>query len=82
MFGLATLLVLSSSLVFGSPLKTSGCDISSAKLSFPEGQTALVAPTGKPAFISLGVGTQNYTCSDAGIYTYVTLHPESSSLIN
>lgn len=45
-----------------------GCDISSAVLEVPEGITP---PSGVAKYLTVGVGTQNYTCSDAGNYTYV-----------
>ncbi|CAA7269239.1 unnamed protein product [Cyclocybe aegerita] len=45
------------------------CDISTAKLVLPAGQTALSTPAVAPSTIVLGVGVQNYTCSAAGTYT-------------
>ncbi|KAJ7049870.1 hypothetical protein C8F01DRAFT_945551, partial [Mycena amicta] len=44
------------------------CDIASSParvLDLPANQTALVAPTTPPRFVTLGVGIQNYTCSSA-----------------
>jgi len=48
----------------GSPPK---CDISAAQ-TIPNLPAPLTQPTTRPSFIALGVGTQNYTCSDAGAY--------------
>jgi len=47
------------------------CDISS-KLVLPSTQTALVPPSSPAAFVLLGVGFQNYTCTAAGTYAYVS----------
>jgi hypothetical protein len=48
------------------------CPTTSAVLSLPGNQTTLAVPAGqKPINIALGIGTQNYTCSSAGTYTYV-----------
>ena len=53
------------------------CPVANAVLTFPEGQTALSLPSGQvPNQILLGVGVQNYTCSDAGTYTYAP-NPDS-----
>lgn len=49
-------------------LKFTGCDLSRAKLALPTNQTALVAPTTAPSFVALGVGVQNYTCTDASVF--------------
>lgn len=51
------------------PAEKTGCDISSARLHFPEDQTVIADPIGPPLYIALGVGTQNYTCSAAGTYS-------------
>ncbi|PPQ78677.1 hypothetical protein CVT25_010698 [Psilocybe cyanescens] len=45
------------------------CSVADAKLVLPAGQTALTAPTDPTSFVILGVGIQNYTCTDAGVYT-------------
>jgi len=84
MLRLAALLALSCSAAFAAPAggKISGCDISSAKLTLPEGQTVIADPTGTPLYISLGVGTQNYTCSTAGTYALVfSIFIDNSGLI-
>lgn len=49
-------------------LKLSGCPLTSAKLRVPANQTAVTVPSGSPAFVALGVGVQNYTCSAAGTF--------------
>lgn len=49
-----------------------GCDVSKASITLPANQTQLVAPTDtKPRFISIGVGVQNYTCTQQRTYRYV-----------
>jgi len=82
LFRLASILsvsLLTAALPFGiigagsdGPLGSlTGCPVSDATLTFPEGQTALSIPAGQvPNHILLGKGVQNYTCSDAGKYTY------------
>lgn len=59
--------------VYATPTpKWSGCDVSGAELELPWSATeeGLSAPAGvRPAYITLGVGTQNYTCTAAGNYT-------------
>lgn len=51
---------------------STSCDLSSARLQVPADQTQLVAPTYAPSFISLGVGTQNYTCNTtSSAYTLI-----------
>ena len=50
------------------------CDVSNAVIDIPPGQTNLSLPSGiVPKFIAVGLGTQNYTCSSAGTYTYVLI---------
>jgi hypothetical protein len=70
----ATLLALylSVDLTNALPTNKTSCRLpSSATLKFPENQTILADHVGTPSFIGLGVGIQNYTCSDAGNYTLV-----------
>lgn len=57
---------------FNGPLGGfAACPTTNATLTFPEGQTALSVPSGQvPNHILLGTGVQNYTCTDAGNYTY------------
>lgn len=46
--------------------RTTNCDLSGAQIvGLP---SALATPTTSPSFLSLGVGTQNYTCSAGGTY--------------
>ena len=47
------------------PLKNA-CDASKASLTLPAG---LTTAAGAPSAVLLGVGVQNYTCTDAGTYT-------------
>ncbi|ESK92466.1 malate dehydrogenase [Moniliophthora roreri MCA 2997] len=44
------------------------CDVTGAIVD--TAGSALTAPQKPVSFIALGVGTQNYTCSDAGTYAY------------
>ncbi|KAH9479339.1 hypothetical protein JR316_0007929 [Psilocybe cubensis] len=81
MFSTIISLALAASTVFaapafpaapaGLPFPTPGkltCSISTAKMTLPAGQTALSAPTDPISSVILGVGIQNYTCTDAGTY--------------
>ncbi|KAG9119454.1 hypothetical protein FRC07_005510 [Ceratobasidium sp. 392] len=70
-FAAATTLFLSAlSLVSAAPaLKTYGCDVSEALLDLPSQNFLNIPDNAKPSYITLGVGTQNYTCSSAGNYT-------------
>ncbi|KAJ7659142.1 hypothetical protein DFH06DRAFT_1130701 [Mycena polygramma] len=45
-------------------LKDESCDTSQVVMDLPSNQTALVAPSTPPLFVLLGVGVQNYTCSN------------------
>ncbi|KAL5531516.1 hypothetical protein ACEPAG_4393 [Sanghuangporus baumii] len=68
---LASLLISASS-VLASPTPSipSNCSVASAKPDLPSGQTNITVPSGQvPETIALGVGVQNYTCTDAGTYT-------------
>ena len=57
----------------GRPPKNQSCPVDKAVLTFPAGQTALAIPAGQvPNHILLGTGVQNYTCTDAGTYTYAS----------
>jgi len=64
---LLALALVSSALAL--PSEKRACDISKATIAFPPGQTALAAPTSKPSYVSIGLGTQNYTCGSTGTYT-------------
>jgi hypothetical protein len=64
-------LVLSFSALAAPSSKVSGCNISVAKLRLPAHQTVLAPPKEKPSFISVAIGTQNYTCGTNGQYTCV-----------
>ena len=76
-FGAATLasLLAGASAVLASPfapqLRT--CDVTSAAPSLPSDQTNVTVPSGQTVkTIALGVGVQNYTCTDAGTYSFVS----------
>ena len=63
-----SLLVAASSDVPSYP----SCDVSSLTPYLPPNQNSLAVPGGQHVTaISLGVGVQNYTCSDKGNYLYV-----------
>jgi len=56
----------------GSQSQLTRCDVSSALLPLPSGQTILQQPANVPAhFIGVAFGVQNYTCSSASNYTSV-----------
>ncbi|CCO32912.1 hypothetical protein BN14_06976 [Rhizoctonia solani AG-1 IB] len=46
-----------------------GCDVSDAELDLPNTKGISIPKGVKPQYITLGVGTQNYTCTKAGNYT-------------
>ncbi|CAE6482579.1 unnamed protein product [Rhizoctonia solani] len=48
--------------------QTYGCDVSNARLALPSSPDISIPSGLKPKYITLGVGTQNYTCSSAGTY--------------
>ncbi|CAE6450489.1 unnamed protein product [Rhizoctonia solani] len=57
------------SLALATPTqKVYGCDVSSAQLVLPNSPDISVPRGVKPQYITLGVGTQNYTCSSTGTY--------------
>ncbi|KAL5537059.1 hypothetical protein ACEPAF_882 [Sanghuangporus sanghuang] len=71
---LASLLVGVSAVLASPAARTlpipGDCNITSAKPDLPSGQTNITVPSGQvPEKITLGVGVQNYTCTDAGTYT-------------
>lgn len=78
--------ILSISLLTGArPFGTNcaTCPVSNATITFPEGQTVLSIPPGQvPNHIFFGLGVQNYTCSDSGIYTYAPSHDSLQPVAN
>lgn len=62
-------LALAASAAFAAP---SGCDASKAKINL-QSPAIIPEPTSSPLFVTVGLGVQNYTCTDAGNYTYVSL---------
>ena len=58
---------------FQPPTQMTGCNVPASVLQamIPKNQTALVAPSSAPKYVALGVGVQNYTCSDNGTWEYV-----------
>ncbi len=74
LFSFALSAIVLASSVFGSPLEIrSQCqsNLSGARLTLPKSEAALAPPNAGPTGIVLGVGVQNYTCTDAGNYTSV-----------
>ncbi|KAK0203611.1 hypothetical protein DFS33DRAFT_1261561 [Desarmillaria ectypa] len=53
-----------------SARNSGGCNVSRARLVFPNGST-IASPSSAPSFIGLGIGTQNYTCTASGVYSNV-----------
>ncbi|KAG9219706.1 hypothetical protein CCMSSC00406_0005972 [Pleurotus cornucopiae] len=69
-FSLASLVFATA--VFAAPSASErSCDISNAKLTLPRNQTALTSPSARPAFITVALGIQNYTCAASGTFTSV-----------
>ncbi|KAJ8495587.1 hypothetical protein ONZ45_g12789 [Pleurotus djamor] len=68
---LVALALTSAAYAAPSPIVYSGCSVNNAVLTLPPGQTGLVEPNAPTAFITAGVGVQNYTCNDAGTFTSV-----------
>ncbi|KAL4258841.1 hypothetical protein AB1N83_009673 [Pleurotus pulmonarius] len=65
-------LLFAASAVIAAPGDTErSCNIANAKLKLPSNQTALANPSFPPAFITVALGIQNYTCTDAGTFTSV-----------
>ncbi|KAF8594674.1 hypothetical protein BDV93DRAFT_529164 [Ceratobasidium sp. AG-I] len=66
----ASILLSALTLVSAAPAQKSyGCDVKDALLDLPPTNVLNVPTDAKPVYITLGVGTQNYTCSAAGNYT-------------
>jgi len=65
MFASTTVLFsLLASTAIAGPTKRFSCPVSADKADLPSGQTTLTIPAGeKPAYVALGVGIQNYTCT-------------------
>ncbi|KAI0052122.1 hypothetical protein FA95DRAFT_1602085 [Auriscalpium vulgare] len=70
MFAFSFLAVaIAASPVFAAPAPVAECSLPSQPIVAPAGQTQVVLPTSIPDFSALGVGVQNYSCTDAGNYT-------------
>ncbi|KAJ7326282.1 hypothetical protein DFH08DRAFT_926228 [Mycena albidolilacea] len=57
--------------LLAAPINPGSCDTSKAVMDLPAGKTTLVSPAVPPTYVTLGVGVQNYTCSDTSTYTSV-----------
>lgn len=72
MYPFLALALLVSRSVYAADSQKTLCDVSAAVIDIPSGQTNISVPANaKPNFIAVGLGTQNYTCSDSGTYTSV-----------
>ncbi|KEP45694.1 putative malate dehydrogenase [Rhizoctonia solani 123E] len=69
-FSVLATATLVASILAAPAQQTCGCDVSNAKLGLGRspGSSMQVPFDLKPKYITLGVGTQNYTCSSAGTY--------------
>jgi hypothetical protein len=56
---------------FAAPPHVKRLDVPASALQLPSNQTQLVTPTTAPNYVALGVGNQNYSCTDWGNYTSV-----------
>ncbi|KAG8729987.1 hypothetical protein FRC12_020586 [Ceratobasidium sp. 428] len=66
----ATIFFSALSVVSAAPaMKSYGCDVSDALLDLPATHDLNIPEKAKVVYITLGVGTQNYTCTAAGNYT-------------
>ncbi|QRV85535.1 hypothetical protein RhiJN_13553 [Ceratobasidium sp. AG-Ba] len=66
----AALVTLGSPAISASALAPwYGCSVSNAKLQLPPTGGLSIPSNAKPVYITLGFGTQNYTCTSAGTYT-------------
>jgi hypothetical protein len=68
MFALPLLSLLLATSGFAAPSPRGERTIPSSALYLPDNQTELIAPTTAADYVALGLGTQNYTCTDAGNY--------------
>jgi hypothetical protein len=68
-----TALSLTAASTLAAPTVLSiGCDLFGVNVDIPAGQSVLTTNFGFPvSFLGLAVGTQNYTCSNSGTFTYV-----------
>lgn len=72
-------LALQFLLVSSSPIQVSGCEVPNFEslMHLPEG---FPVPYGELSYVTVGLGTQNYTCSDDGTYKWVVFSPLSKVL--
>ncbi|KAG8731691.1 hypothetical protein FRC11_002897 [Ceratobasidium sp. 423] len=64
--------IIFSALMLASAVPTEkdhGCCVSRAKLELPDTQAISIPDGVKPEYVALAIGTQNYTCTNAGNYT-------------
>ena len=73
MFALPLLSLLLATTSFAAPSlkKYDVSPVPASALQLPSNQTQLVRPDTDPNYVVIGVGNQNYTCTDSGNYTYV-----------
>ena len=71
LFALLASVATYAATVSATALPVAGCDLSGLEIKgFP---AALPPPTSPLSFVAIALGTQNYTCTDAGTYTYAKL---------
>ena len=73
MLALPLLSLLLATTGFAAP-SSKKCDLSplpvpASALQLPADQTQLVRPDTDPNYVVIGVGNQNYTCTESGNYT-------------
>ena len=71
MLALPLLSLLLASTGLAAPSRK-GCHLApvpASALQLPGNQTQLVRPDTAPNYVVIGVGNQNYTCTDSGTYT-------------
>ncbi|CAE6458935.1 unnamed protein product [Rhizoctonia solani] len=68
--GFVTIILSALTLALAVPTgKDHGCSVSHAKLDLPDTQAISIPDGVKPEYIVLAIGTQNYTCTNAGNYS-------------
>jgi hypothetical protein len=54
---------------FAAPSRRKECFVPATALDLPSDQTQLVRPNTAPNYVVIGVGNQNYSCTNSGTYT-------------
>lgn len=61
-----SLLVSSSAFAYPALFRRAGCSVEGITVDIPAGQTAISQSSLPVTGVSVGFGTQNYTCADTG----------------